>query len=211
MGQKVNPLGFRLIINKRWKGIWYADKDYIKFLQGDDAIRKYLRKTVGMAGIDDIVISRSINDVSIDLRVARPGLAIGRGGSTIEGIKKGLDKMIGGKIRLNVQEVQNPGLSADLLAESITSAIERRYPYKRAIRSALKRAMDAGAEGIKLFINGRLGGNPIARGEKYIEGSVPTSTLSKNVKFARSFAKTKYGTLGVKVWVTVPEGKDDNA
>ncbi|MCA9392112.1 30S ribosomal protein S3 [candidate division WWE3 bacterium] len=205
MGQKTHPKGYRLAVTKDWRSVWYADGDYKDLLEADEKIRKYLRDNVGSAGIDAIKISRSINDVEIDLRVARPGLVIGRGGSTIEAVKKDLDKLIGGKVRLNVQEVSHPDLSAELLAESISGAITRRYPYKRAVRSALKRAMDAGAEGIKIFISGRLGGHTIARREKYIEGSVPTSTLSKNVKFASQKAVTKYGTLGVKVWVTVPD------
>ncbi len=209
MGQKTHPRGFRLVVTKDWKSNWIADKDYSQLLQQDEEIRKYLHKTVGAAGIDDIMISRSINEIEITLKVARPGLVIGRGGAMIETIKKELDKLIGGKVRLNVQEVQNPNLSADLLAESIVGAIERRYPYKRAVSSAMKRAMDAGAQGIKIFVSGRLGGRRIARREKFIEGSVPTSTLDKDVQFSSKFARTKYGTLGVKVWVTQPEGEEE--
>ncbi len=209
MGQKTHPRGFRLVVTKKWKSNWIAGKDYAQLLQQDEEIRKYLEKTVGAAGIDDIAISRSINDIEITLKVARPGLVIGRGGAMIEGIKKELDKLIGGKVRLNVQEVQNPNLSADLLAESIVGAIERRYPYKRAVSSAIKRAMDAQAQGIKVFVSGRLGGRRIARREKFIEGSVPTSTLDKDVRFSSKFARTKYGTLGVKVWVTQPEEEEE--
>lgn len=205
MGQKTHPQGFRLALSKNWRSIWYSEKDTPMLLEEDEKIRQYLRDEIGAAGIDDITISRSINEVEIDLRVARPGLVIGRGGTTIERIKKELDELVGGKLRLNVQEVQSPDLSPDLLAESITGAIVRRYPYKRAINSAMKRAMDAGAVGVKIFISGRLGGNRIARREKYAAGSVPASTMSKNVRFARRFARTKYGTLGVKVWVTQPE------
>lgn len=208
MGHKTQPEGFRLVVSKNWHSVWFAPKDMPALLKQDENIRKFLKEKVGPAGIDEIRILRSINAVEIDLKVARPGLVIGRGGAMIEALKKELDTMIGGKVRLNVQEVTKPDLSPDLLAESICSAIERRYPYKRAVRSALNRAMESGARGVKVFLSGRLGGNPIARGEKYIEGSVPTSTLSKNVRFATKYALTKYGTLGVKVWVTQPVEED---
>ncbi len=187
--------------------MWHDNRNYAAYVMQDNKIRQHLMKEVGSAGIDQLTISRSINDVTIDLIVARPGLVIGRGGSTIERIKKDLDAMIDGRVRLNVQEVQNPDLSAVIVAENIVRSIERRYPYKRAISAAMKRTMDSGATGIKIFIGGRLGGNVIARHEKFHEGSVPTSTLSRDIKYAYRFAKTKYGTIGIKVWIAQPEEK----
>lgn len=205
MGQKANPRGLRLIVDRNWGSVWHDDNNYAELLKEDREIREYLEKEVGSAGIDELVISRSTNDIEIDLTVARPGLVIGRGGSMIEKIQKTLSTMVQGKIRLNVQEVSNPNLSAVLVAESVVSAIERNYPYKRAIRSSAQRVMDAGAKGLKIFVSGRLGGNRIARTEKFDEGSVPTSTLSENIRYAFREAKTKYGTVGVKVWITQPE------
>lgn len=205
MGQKTHAEGFRLAVNKNWKSIWYADRGFKSLLEEDDKIRRYLAQTVGSAGIDELVISRSINAVEIDLKVARPGLVIGRGGSRIEMIKKDLNEMVGGKVRLNVQEVRSPNLSAVLVMESITGAIVRKYPYKRAVNSSIKRVMEAGAKGIRIFVSGRLGASRIARTQKFKEGSVPTSTLSEDVRFAQGFAKTKRGTIGVKVWIALKE------
>jgi small subunit ribosomal protein S3 len=205
MGQKINPTGFRLIINKNWSSVWYANrKDFSKLLAEDLLIRKYLQAKVGQAGIDELIIARSNRNVEIELRVARPGLVIGRGGSMSELIKKDLDRIVEGRVRLNVQEVSKPNLSAKLVMESIVGAIERKYPYKRAVNSALKRVMDSGAKGIKVFVSGRLGGNSIARLEKFQEGAVPTSTMKYDIKFARGTAHTKYGTVGIKVWINVP-------
>lgn len=205
MGQKVHPRGFRLVINKDWNSVWHDNRNYAKYVLEDSKIRTFIEKEVGASGIDQLTISRSINDVIIDLTVARPGLVIGRGGSTIERIKKELDTMVSGRVRLNVQEVKNPDLSAVIVAENIVRSIERRYPYKRAISAAIKRIMDAKSPGVKVFIGGRLGGNVIARHEKFHEGSVPTSSLARDIKYAFRFAKTRYGTIGVKVWITQPE------
>ncbi|NCS32138.1 30S ribosomal protein S3 [bacterium] len=207
MAQKVNPIGFRLVLNKAWNSVWHDKKNYAEYVRQDALIRDYLHEIVGSSGIDTLTISRSINDVTIDLVVARPGLVIGRGGSMIEQIKKHLDVMIDGRVRLNVQEVQNPDLSAVIVAENIIRSIERRFPYKRAATGAMRRVMDAGADGIKIFVSGRLGGRQIARREKFREGSVPTSTLSRDVKYAYRVAKTKKGTIGIKVWITQPEEK----
>ncbi|NTV30625.1 30S ribosomal protein S3 [candidate division WWE3 bacterium] len=208
MAQKTHPTGFRLIIQKNWGSVWFDDKNYAKLLQQDEKIRNLLYQMIGSAGIDEITISRSNNDVSIDLRVARPGLVIGRGGAMIEAVKKQLASIIEGRIRLNVVEVPNVDLSPALVAENITGALERRYPYKRAVSGALKKVMDSGAKGVRIVLAGRLDGNTIARTEKFYEGSVPTSTLTADVKYAYRFAKTKKGTVGVKVWITQPEKKE---
>lgn len=209
MGQKIHPTGFRLAINKNWSSVWHADRGFDKLLAEDLKIRDYLKKKVSSAGIDELIISRSNKNVEIELRVARPGLVIGRGGSMSEMLKKDLDKLVTGRVRLNVQEVAKPNLSPVLVLESITSAMERKYPYKRAVNSAIKRVMDSGALGVKVFVSGRLGGNSIARREKFQEGAVPTSTLRENIKFASGHALTKYGTVGVKVWINQPKVKED--
>ena len=208
MGQKTHPTGFRLSIDRNWGSVWHNDRDFARLLQEDEAIRALLYRMVGASGIDNITISRSTNDVEIDLRVARPGLVIGRGGAMIEEVKKQLNKMVGGKLRLNVVEVPRVDLSAPLVAENIVGALERRYPFKRAVSGALKRVMDSGAKGIRIVLSGRLDGNTIARTEKFYEGSVPTSTLTANVQYAYRFAKTRKGTVGVKVWITQPDVKE---
>lgn len=206
MGQKTHPEGFRLAYNKSWLSVWHADRNFKDLLEEDLKIREYIADKVGSAGIDELKISRSINEIAIDVTVARPGLVIGRGGATHKMIKHDLEQLIqGSKAKLEVHEIEKPNLSPVLAAESIIGAIERRYPYKRAVVSTVRRVMEAGARGIKVFVSGRLGGQGIARTEKTTEGSVPASTLSEPVRFSSGFARTKYGTVGVKVWITQPE------
>lgn len=208
MAQKTHPTGFRLVIQKNWGSMWHDDKNYARLLKEDEQIRKLLTQMIGAAGIDEITIYRSSNDVRIDLKVARPGLVIGRGGAMIEEVKKKLSKIVSGRIKLNVVEVTKVDLSPALVAENITGALERRYPFKRAVSAALRRVMESGAKGVRIVLAGRLDGNTIARTEKFYEGSVPTSTLTADVKYAYRFAKTKKGTVGVKVWITQPDAKE---
>lgn len=201
MGQKTHPVGFRLSITKNWQSAWFDDRHYTDLLHEDLQIKKVLEEKIKNAGLQNLEIERSINDVTINLWVAKPGIVIGRGGSGIESLKQKLQKIVSGKLKLNVNQVQKPDLSAKLLAENIARQIERRYPYKRAAKQALQKTMDAGAKGVRVSVAGRLAGTEIARTEHWEQGSVPTQTLKAKIDFAREVALTKYGTIGVKVWI----------
>lgn len=201
MGQKTHPIGFRLGISKDWQSKWYAEDKYKERALEDFKIRKLVQEKAGPAGIDGIEITRSLTELVITLRVAKPGLAIGRGGKSVEGLKKALADLTGLKINLNIEEVKKPQLSAKLVAEDVAGQIERRYPPRRAISSAAERVMEAGALGVKIIAAGRVGGAEIARADKISRGSVPLQTLRADVDFARRTAFTSVGTVGVKVWV----------
>lgn len=201
MGQKTNPIGFRLALNKNWQSVWQDRKNYARLLEKDVRIRDFLRRRLRPAGVDRVEIQRSIGEVEINISVARPGLVIGRGGQNIEKLKEELNEMIEEKFKLNITEVSNPDLSARLIAEDIAASVMRGYPYKRAVRSGMRRVMEAGAGGVKVEISGRLGGGTIARTEKFVQGSIPTSTLKEMIDYGFAEAFTKYGTIGVKVWI----------
>lgn len=201
MGQKTHPVGFRLSITKNWQSAWFDDRRYTNLLHEDLQIKKVLDEKIKKAGLQNLEIERSINDVTINLWVAKPGIVIGRGGSGIESLKAELQKIVSGKLKLNVNQTQKPDLSAKLLAENVARQIERRYPYKRAAKQTLQKAMDAGAKGIRVSVAGRLAGTEIARTEHWEQGSVPTQTLKAKIDYAREIALTKYGTIGVKVWI----------
>jgi len=207
MGQKTNPTGFRLALDKNWQSTWHDDKRYAQLLEKDTKIREFLRGRLRSAGVDEIDIQRSIGEIEINISVARPGLVIGRGGQNIEELKKELNSMIDEKFHLNVTEVSNPDLSATLIADAMVGSIMRRYPYKRAAKSNLRKVMEAGAKGIKIEVAGRLGGGTIARTEKFAQGSVPTSTIRQKIDYAFDEAVTGKGTIGIKVWIN---GKEDH-
>ena len=206
LGQKTDPRGFRLQTRKNWGSIWHDDRRFVKFLHEDIAIRKLLEKRLKSAGIAKIIIKRAIKEVRLKITVAKPGLAIGRGGAVIERLKKELQTKISGKLYLDIEEVKKPDLSAKLVAEGIAQRVERRYPHKRAVAQAIERVKEAGARGVKVTIAGVLSGaSSIARTEKKAWGVVPTSTIRANVDFSKATAFTKYGTIGVKVWIYKPE------
>lgn len=214
MGQKVNPKSFRIGALFSWASNWYADKrNYQQFLLEDVRLRRFLLEHLKMAGITDVRIDRSINTVNITLHVARPGVVIGRGGSGLEELKKiitqklKLDSKSGKapKFELNVIEVKNPDLSARLIGLRIADQMLRRYPHRRAIAQALEKAMSAGAKGVKIAVSGRVGGAEISRTEKYTHGSVPLSTIRANIDYFEQPAFTKYGYVGIKVWVYTGE------
>ncbi len=207
MGQKTHPIGFRLAFNKNWRSVWHDDKRYARLLEKDTKIREFLYERLQSAGVEQVNIYRSIGHVDINITVARPGLVIGRGGQNIEELKRELNRMIEEKYNLNVQEVPNPNFSARLVANNIARSIERRYPYKRAVRSNIRKVVEAGVKGIKVVVSGRLSGGTIARREKFHEGTIPTSTLAEEIDFAIAEAKTKYGTIGIKVWITPGESE----
>lgn len=223
MGQKVNPTSFRIGALYSWASNWYAEKNqYRKFLLEDFRLRRFLFEHLKMAGITDVKIDRSINTVGITLHVSRPGVVIGRGGSGLEELKKLLVKKLefdaktgkplpagkqGPKFELNVIEVKNPDLSARLINLRLADQMLRRYPHRRAIAQALEKAMSSGAKGIKIAVSGRVGGAEIARTEKYSQGSMPLSTIRADIDYYEQPAFTKFGYVGIKVWVYKGEGE----
>jgi small subunit ribosomal protein S3 len=207
MGQKVNPVGMRLGINKPHQSVWFASsKLYARQLGNDLAVRSYLGKRLKQASVARIEIKRlAQSDYSgkaeVIIHSARPGVVIGKKGADIEEMRKRVEKMMGVPVRLNIEEVRKPELNAQLVADSITQQLERRVMYRRAMKRAIQNAMRLGAKGIKIEVSGRLAGAEIARSERYTEGSVPLHTLRADVDYATSEALTTYGILGVKVWI----------
>lgn len=201
MGHKVNPIGLRVGINKTWKYLWFSKKDFSKLLHEDIKLKEFIRKELQAAGIADIVIERSTGAVKINIYVLRPGMVIGRGGKGIEGLKGKLEKISGKQISLNIEEVSNPELSAELVAQSIASQIEKRISYRRAAKKTIERTIKTGGQGIKIKISGRLGGAEIARSETFSKGKMPLHTFRSDIDYAFASAFTKYGVIGVKVWI----------
>lgn len=211
MGQKVNPISYRIGNLLTWSSRWYADeKSYAQNLLEDKKIRDFLEEHLKAAGLVNIEIERSINTIKVILHVSRPGVVIGRGGTNLEQLKMDLAKLL--KINLsdpkgrklvidNIVEVKKPDLSAKLVGERIIDQLLKRYPARRAVMQALERSMNAGAKGIKIVLAGRIGGAEIGRKEKYVQGTVPTQTLRADIDYAEAPAKTKSGYVGVKVWI----------
>jgi small subunit ribosomal protein S3 len=201
MGQKVNPIGLRLGINKTWKSVWCSKKEYANLLHEDLKITKFIKKELKNAGVADVVIERPQGKINVNIYVLRPGMVIGRQGRGIENLKKGIEKITNLQVSLNVVEVKNPELSAELVAQSIASQIEKRISYRRAAKKAIERTMRAGALGIKVRISGRLAGAEIARSEVFSQGRMPLHTLRSDIDYAYVPAFTKYGVIGVRVWI----------
>ena len=202
MGQKVSPHGLRVGIIKDWSSTWYANKkDYSDNLVEDHKIREYLKKTLKTSGIDSIKIARKGNKVFIDINTAKPGMIIGKGGAQIEELKAKLNKMIKKEVALNIVEVKDVDMSAQLVAENIALQLEKRISFRRAMKSSMQKTMKAGALGIKTAVSGRLGGAEIARTEHYSEGTIPLQTLRADIDYGFAEALTTYGIIGVKVWI----------
>jgi small subunit ribosomal protein S3 len=201
MGQKVNPIGLRLGINRTWESRWYADDDYGALLHEDLRIRAYLHKRLTQAGVSRIIIERPAKKARISIHTARPGVVIGKKGADIEKLRRDLQDMTGGEVHLNIVEIRKPEIDATLVAENIAQQLERRVAFRRAMKRAVQSAMRLGAEGIRINCGGRLGGAEIARTEWYREGRVPLHTLRADVDYGEATALTTYGTCGVKVWV----------
>jgi small subunit ribosomal protein S3 len=201
MGQKVNPIGLRLGINRTWDSRWYADANYAGLLHEDLNIRNFLRKRLQQAGISRIVIERPAKKARITIHTARPGVVIGKKGADIEKLRTELQKMTDSEVHLNIVEIRKPEIDATLVAENIASQLERRVAFRRAMKRAVQSAMRLGAQGIRIQCGGRLGGAEIARTEWYREGRVPLHTLRADVDYGEATALTTYGTCGVKVWV----------
>lgn len=202
MGQKVNPEGFRLGVVKNWKSRWYEEKDYALRLQEDLKIRNFIKEKFKRANISKIMIERAVNKVRVNIFAARPGIIIGRKGEAIEKTKEELERLIiDGKIFLNVEEINQPDLDAQLVAERMAFQLERRIGAKRLMRQAISRTMELGAEGVKITCKGRIAGAEIARTEWMKEGRIPLHTLRADIDYGVATAHTTYGCIGVKVWI----------
>ena len=202
MGQKVNPHGLRVGVIKNWDSRWFVkDEVFGDTLVSDYNIRKYLKKALQEAGVPKIEIERDSRRVRVFVHCAKPGMVIGRGGSEIEKYKKELEKMVGMPVALNVVEIRQPDLNAQLVAENIAAQLERRVSFRRAMKMALRNTMRNGAKGIKICCSGRLGGAEIARSEHYHEGTIPLQTLRADIDYGTWEANTTYGKIGIKVWI----------
>ena len=201
MGQKVNPIGYRLGVNKEWQSRWYADKDYSKNLANDIKIREYVEKNLKDAAIASVIVERKKERCDVTIYTAKPGVIIGRGGEDIEKLRKKIAKLVGEEIYINIVEEKNPDLNAQLVANNIAMQIENRAPFRSAQKRAIRNTMKAGAKGCKTSVSGRLGGAEMARTEGYTEGTVPLHTIRADVDYATAEANTTYGKIGVKVWI----------
>ena len=219
MGQKVDPNGLRVGVIKDWNSKWYADKKcFADYLVEDHKIREYVKKKLYVAGISKVEIERTAKFVRVNVYTAKPGLVIGKGGNLAEILKNELEKMIGKTVNLNIVEVKNVDLDAQLVAENIAGQLERRISFRRAMKQCMQKTMKAGALGIKTAVSGRLGGADMARTEFYKEGTIPLQTLRADIEYGFAEANTTYGKIGVKVWIykgevlptkkTVVEGGD---
>ena len=202
MGQKVNPIGLRLGINRSWESIWYAKKDqYGKLLIEDHKIREYIKKNIVNSGVSQVIIERTSKKCIVSIYTSRPGFVIGKKGSDIERIKKNLSKISSTEISLNIKEIKKPELNAYLVAENIAQQLVKRIAYRKAMKRAMQSTLRLGAKGIRVCLAGRLAGNEIARTEWLREGSVPLHTFRAEVDYAEAEALTTYGIIGVKVWI----------
>lgn len=203
MGQKIHPYGYRLGINKDWKSRWMTKKsNFGKYVVEDYKLRGFLKDRLSTAGLESVHIERSPNEVNITVKVSKPGLVIGRGGSGVEELEKALRTKTASKVKLTVEEVKSPELNAKLVGEYIARQIKRRIRYRRVVNAAVQSAMDKGAKGIRITVSGLLsGGNTIARRETYEAGSVPTQTLRADIDYAQVHCHLIYGTVGIKVWI----------
>ncbi len=203
MGQKVNPNGMRLGINKTWNSFWYADKkDIAKNIKEDNVIRTYILKDYKACAISNVMIERTNDTVTVSIYTGKPGVLIGQKGAGVEALKKNIEKMSSAKkVNVNIVEVKNQDLDAKLVAESIAAQLEKRAQFRRVMKAAMQRVMRAGAVGVKTMVSGRLDGAEIARSEHYHEGSLPLHTIRANIDYACVEAHTTFGVLGVKVWI----------
>ena len=206
MGQKTNPIGFRLSVRKNWKSIWYATKrEFSKLLLEDIRIREFLKKKPSCQGVSSFSIRRMGDKIEVTIHTARPGLVIGKKGSEIEILKSDLKKYTKKDVWIEVEEVKRPDLDATLVAQAIAMQLERRAAFRKVLKKSMQNARDAGGLGIKVQCSGRLGGAEIARTEGYKDGKIPLQTLRYNIDYGVARAETTYGTIGIKVWITLGE------
>lgn len=210
MGQKVHPKIFRIGIVYSWKSKWFSQRHYREQLEVDVKLRRWLKKKLRGAAVAQIEIERGANSLTVTIQTAKPGLVIGRGGTQVEDLKKEIKEKFlktGQTLQLNIQEVANPMLSAEIVAENMALELERRFPFRRVMKAAVDQVMKAGALGVKVAVGGRLNGAEIARTEKLSVGKIPLHTLRAEVDFSRTVAHTTYGVLGVKVWINKGEAQ----
>ena len=208
MGQKTNPIGLRLGINRNWDSVWFDEKNYASKLHEDIILRNYINNRLSHASISRIEISRTSKRVSVTIHTARPGIVIGRGGTEVETLKSELKKFMGYDVNINVSEIKRPGLRAELVGQNIAQQLEKKVNYRRAVKKAIQSTMSMGAEGIRVCVAGRLNGNEIARNETYREGQVPLHTLRAEIDYTSITSHTSYGTIGVKVWIYTGEKRN---
>ena len=202
MGQKVNPTGIRLGINKDWTSKWYAEgKNFAKYLYADMQVREELQKMLASAAVSRIQIERPAQNAKVTIYTARPGVIIGKKGNDVEELRKHVSKIMGIPVHINIAEIKKPELDAKLVAEGVAQQLERRVMFRRAMKRAVQNAMRAGAQGIKIMVGGRLGGAEIARSEWYREGRVPLHTFRADIDYGTARSNTTYGVIGVKVWI----------
>ena len=206
MGQKVNPKGLRVGVIKDWDSNWFADKaDFASLLKEDNEIRLDLKKKLNEAAISDIDIERTMGRVRVTVKTAKPGVVIGKGGTAVDQLRKDMEKKYGKTVLINVEEIKNPDIDAQLVAEKIAEDLENRVSFRRAMKQAIQRTLRAGAKGIKTSCAGRLGGADMARTEHYSEGTIPLQTLRADIRYGVATADTTYGAIGVKVWIYLGE------
>ena len=202
MGQKINPIGYRLGVTKNWSSKWYANsKNFSVFLQNDIKVREFLNKKLANAAVSKIVIERPAKNAKITIYSARPGIVIGKKGEDIETLRSSLQNLMGIPVQLNIEEIRKPEVDASLIAQSIAQQLEKRVMFRRAMKRAMQNAMRLGAQGIKIMSSGRLNGIEIARSEWYREGRVPLHTLRADIDYGVARAQTTYGIIGIKVWI----------
>jgi small subunit ribosomal protein S3 len=201
MGQKVNPNGFRLGVNRTWSSRWFSKSNYAKFLHQDLEIKSYVEKKLKNASIAKINIERAAKKIRISIFSSRPGIIIGKKGADIEDLKNKLTKLSNLEVFLDIKEIRKPEVEAKLVAENIATQLEKRVSFRRAMKKSVQSSMRLGAKGVKVLCSGRLGGAEIARNEKYNEGSVPLHTLRSDIDYATAEAETTYGIVGIKVWI----------
>lgn len=205
MGQKVHPKAFRLGVTSQWNSRWFTTREYPKFLRQDVEIRKFLKKKLTTAGVAGVEIERSLQNLTITIHTAKPGVVIGRGGQGIESLKQGIRRLLMGQgtynVKLNVQEVNKPDLAAQVVVGNIAEQIEKRLPFRRIMKQTVEQVMQAGAKGVKVMLAGRLNGAEIARTEMLARGALPLQKLRADIDYGRGEAFTTYGKIGIKVWI----------
>ena len=201
MGQKVNPISFRLGVNKTWSSRWFNLKEMPKLIKEDEKIRKFIRKRAGMAGISQVDIERMGETVRVTIHTEKPGIIIGKGGGEVENIKSEIDDMTGKRTIINIESVKKPQVNAGLIAESIAHALEKQMRFRGVMKKSIEKAIQGGAQGIKILVSGRLNGSEIARRESMKEGRIPLQTIRADIDYGFYEANTTYGNIGVKVWV----------
>lgn len=201
MGQKTNPIGFRLGINKTWKSLWFDEKECAKKLCEDLMLREYIQNRIPNGGISQIEIRRTPKRITLTIHTARPGIVIGKKGTEVDKLREELQRLTSQEVQLNIHEIKRPELDAVLVAKTVAGQIESKVSYRRAMKRAITATMRMGAEGVRIRCSGRLAGAEIARSEEYKEGRIPLHTLRADIDYARAVAMTTYGTIGVKVWI----------